>query len=62
MDSSTSPKEKTIERGVGVHSLTHNTFKVEGHAGALRWGLGRLTNKSITHMDLHKSNKKLIST
>jgi len=59
MDSTTSLKEKTTERGVGAHSLTHNIFGVEGHARAPKWGLGRLTNKSITHMDPHKPNKKL---
>ncbi len=36
-------------------------FGVEGHAGALKRGLGRLTSKSIIHMDLHKPNNKLVS-
>jgi hypothetical protein len=27
---------------VGAHSLAHNTLGVEGHAGALGWGLGRV--------------------
>jgi hypothetical protein len=40
-------------------SLQH--FKVEGRAGALGWGLGRLTSKSITHINLHKPNNKLVS-
>jgi hypothetical protein len=61
MDSTTSPKIKTTEReGVGAHSLVCNTLGVEGHARAPGWGLGRLTNKSITHMDLHKPNNKLV--
>jgi hypothetical protein len=47
--------------GVGVHSMARNTSGVEGHAGALEWGLGKLTSNSITHMDPHKPNKKLIS-
>jgi len=38
MDSTMSPKVKTIERkGVGVCSLARNTSGVEGHAGALGW-------------------------
>ncbi len=43
-----------------VHSLAHNTSKVEGHVGALGWGLGRLTSKSITYMALRKPNNKLV--
>jgi hypothetical protein len=27
----------TEEQGIGAHSLAHNTFGVEGHAGALKW-------------------------
>jgi hypothetical protein len=62
MDSTTSPKVKTIEgKGVGARSLDHNTLGVEGHAGALRWGLGKLTSNSIIHMDLHKLNNELVS-
>jgi len=62
MDSIVSPKMKTLEReGIGVLSLVRNILGVEGHAGALGWGLGRLTSKSITHMDLHKPNNKLVS-
>jgi hypothetical protein len=50
MDSTASPKMKTTKgEGVGAHSLTHNTSKVEGHVGAPGCGLGRLTSKSITH-------------
>jgi hypothetical protein len=44
-----------------VHSLIRNILGVERRVEALRWGLGRVTNKSITHMDLHKPNNKLIS-
>jgi hypothetical protein len=31
------------EEGVGICSLTHNILGVEGHAGVLGWGLGRVT-------------------
>jgi hypothetical protein len=41
-----------------VCSLAHNTSRVEGRDGASRWGLQRLTSKSIIHTDLHK---KLVS-
>jgi hypothetical protein len=62
MDTTASPKIKTMEgERVWARSLTHNTLKVEGSVGALGWGLGRLTNKSITHMDLHKPNNNLVS-
>ncbi len=64
MDSTTSPKVKTINgegEGVGARSLAHNTFEVEGCAGAPGWGLGRVKSKSIIHMDLHKPNNKLVS-
>jgi hypothetical protein len=37
--------------------MTHRTLGVEGRVTALRWGLKRVTSKSITHMDLHKPNK-----
>jgi len=61
MDSIVSPKVKTTEGGVGAHSLACNTSGVEGHVGAPGWRLGRLTSKSITHMNLHKTNNKLVS-
>jgi hypothetical protein len=48
-------------KGVGACFLARNTSKVEGRAGAPRLGLGRLTSKSIIHMDLHKLNNKLVS-
>jgi hypothetical protein len=61
IDSTTSPKMKTMKGGVRVHFLTRNTSRVEGHVGALKWGLGRLRSKSITHTDLHKLNNKLVN-
>jgi hypothetical protein len=57
-----SPKVKTLEgEGIGAHSLACNILRVEGCARAPRWGLGRLTRKSITHTDLHKPNNKLVN-
>jgi hypothetical protein len=61
MDSTTSLKVKTTERGVRVRYLVRNTSGVEGCVGALGCGLGILTRKSITHTDLHKPNNKLVS-
>ncbi len=62
MDSTTNPKVKTAEgKGVGACSLARNTLGVERGAGAPGWGLGRMTNKSIIHMDLHKPNNKLVN-
>jgi len=62
MDSIASPKVKTTEReGIGARSLACSTSRVEGHVGALGWGLGILTSKSITYIDLHKPNNKLVS-
>ncbi len=61
MDSTISPKAKTTERRVGVCSLVHNISRVEGRARTLGWGLGRLTSKSITHMDLYKPNNMLVN-
>jgi hypothetical protein len=38
MDSTLNPKVKTMEgKGVGTHSLVHNTSRVEGCAGAPGW-------------------------
>jgi hypothetical protein len=55
-------KAKTMEGWrVGVCSLIRNTSRVEGHAGASRWGLEQVINGSIIHMDLHKPNNKLVS-
>jgi hypothetical protein len=50
-----------MEARVGVRFLTHNTFGVEGCVETSGWGLGRMTSKSIIHMDLHKPNNKLAS-
>jgi hypothetical protein len=52
---------KTMEEGVRVHSLVRSTLGVEGRVGAPKWGLGRMTSKSIIHMDLHKPNNKLVN-
>jgi hypothetical protein len=41
--------------GVGAHSLTHNTRGVEGHAGASRLGLRRVT--SLIHLLEPASNQ-----
>ncbi len=57
-----SPKVKTIEgEGTGVCCLARNTLGVKGHVGAPRWGLRKLTSKSITHTDLYKPNNKVVS-
>jgi hypothetical protein len=48
-------------QGVGARSMAHNISGVEERAKALRCGLGRVTSKSIIHMDLHKSKNKLVS-
>jgi hypothetical protein len=62
MDSTTSPKVKTLEgEGVGVRSLVRSTSVVEGCAEVPGWGLGRLTNNSIIHTDLHKPNNELVN-
>jgi hypothetical protein len=62
MDSTMNPKVKTAKgKGIGARSLPHNTLGVEGHVGVSKWGLKKVTSKSITHMDLHKPNKKLVS-
>jgi len=62
MDSTSSPKVKTTERkGVEAYSLGCSTLGVEEHVGAPGWGLDRLTIMSITHIDLHKPNNKLVS-
>jgi hypothetical protein len=56
------PKVKTMEgEGVGASSLACNTLGVKGRARAPRWGLGRLTSKSITHTNLYKPNNKLVN-
>jgi len=37
MDSTASPKVKTMKKKVGAHFLVHNTSRVEGHARAPGW-------------------------
>jgi len=44
-----------------IHSLTHNTPRVERHVGAPGWGLGQLISGSIICAGLHKPNNKLIN-
>ncbi len=39
----------TEEQGVGARSLVCSILGVEGHAGALRWGLGRMTSITYSH-------------
>jgi hypothetical protein len=46
---------------VAVRSLACSISGLEGCAGALGWGLGRLTSGSIIHTNLHKSNNKLVN-
>jgi hypothetical protein len=54
-------KEKTTkEQEVGAHSLTRSTLGVEGRAGA-QDGDYEKWQASITHMDLHNPNNKLVS-
>jgi hypothetical protein len=61
MDSTASPKVETTKgERVEARTLAHNILGVEGCVRVLGWGLGRLTSKSIIHMDLHKPNNKLI--
>ncbi len=62
MDLIMNPKVKiTKGKGIGARPLVHSTLGVEGCAGALGWGLGRLKSKSIIYMDLHKPNHKLVN-
>ncbi len=62
MDSNVNPKVKITEaKGVRACSLTRNTSGVEKRAGVSEYGLRRLTSNSITYMDLHKPNHKLIN-
>jgi hypothetical protein len=50
-------KEKELGCGPWFTTL----WGIGGRVGAPKWGLGRLTKKSITHTDLHKPNNKLIN-
>jgi len=62
MDSTTSPKVKTMEgEGAGAHSLTCNTSRVKGRVGAPGSRLRQATSSSIIHMNMHKSNNKLVN-
>ncbi len=61
MDSTMNPKgEQWKDKKLGHVFLAHTTLWVGGRAGAPGWGLRRVTSKSITHTNLHKSNNKLI--
>jgi hypothetical protein len=60
MDSIVSLKVKKAKgKGVGARSLACSTSGVEGHVGASKWGLGRLTINSITYMDLYKTKPQV---
>jgi len=62
MDSTVNPNCENNERIMSwAHSPVHSTLWVERCVGAPRWRLGRVTSKSITHMDLHKKNNKLVN-
>jgi hypothetical protein len=61
IDSTMSPKVEMMEKGVGVHSLACSTSRVDRRAGAPRWGLEKMTSKSINHTDLQKPNNKLFN-
>jgi hypothetical protein len=60
-NSNVNPKVKTKKKGVGVCSLACSTSKVERCVGALGWGLGQVTSRSIIHTNLHKPNNKLVN-
>ncbi len=49
------------EEGVEVRTLARNILGVERCVGALGWGLGQVTSRSIIHTDLHKPNDKLVN-
>jgi hypothetical protein len=62
MDLTASPKVTTMEgKGVEAHSLVCSTLGVKGRVRAPGWRQGRLTSKSITYMNMHKPNNKLVS-
>jgi hypothetical protein len=62
MDSTSNPKVKTTKgERIGARSLVCNILEVKRCVGALGWGIGRLTNNSIIHTDMHKSNNKLVT-
>jgi hypothetical protein len=37
------------EQKVEAHSLARSTLGVEGHVGASRWGLGKMTSINYSH-------------
>ncbi len=50
MDSTWSPKVKTMEgKKIGARSLVRNISRVEGRAGASRWGQGILKTSNHSH-------------
>jgi len=58
MDSITNSKVMIAEGDkVGVRSLAHNISGVKRRSSVSGWGLRRLTSKSITYMDLHKTKQ-----
>jgi hypothetical protein len=61
INSNANLKVKTMEKIIKVRSLICNISRVEGHVGALGWGLGRVIKRSIIHIDLHKLNNKLVN-
>jgi hypothetical protein len=61
-DSNASSKMKTTEKEkIEICSLICNASRVDGHVGAPRCGLGRMTSESIIHANLHKPNNKFVS-
>jgi hypothetical protein len=46
---------------IRARSLARNILGVEGHVEALRWGVRKVTSKSITHTDLYKPINKLVN-
>jgi hypothetical protein len=62
MDSTMNPNGKTKKgERVGERFLACNISGVEGCAGAPGWGLGRVINGLIIHIDLYKPNNKLVN-
>ncbi len=52
---------KIAKEGIRVRSLARNISAIEGHARTQRWGLQRMTSRSIIHTNLHKPNNKFFS-
>jgi hypothetical protein len=59
--SNTNSKVKVIEEGVGVRSLARSTSRVNEHARASGWGIGRMTSGSTINTNLHQPNNKLVN-